>query len=108
MLSPLQVNCKFRKRDKKVMDFKIFATVFATVFIAEIGDKTQIATFLYAADSRNSALTVFVAAAIALMLASGIGVIAGSYLSQYINQKYLSWAAGIGFILVGIWTILRA
>ncbi|MCI0491153.1 MAG: TMEM165/GDT1 family protein [Blastocatellia bacterium] len=90
------------------MDFKLFATVFATVFIAEVGDKTQIATFLYAADSRNPALTVFVAAAIALILASGIGVIAGSYLSQYVNPKYLSWAAGIGFILVGIWTILRA
>jgi putative Ca2+/H+ antiporter (TMEM165/GDT1 family) len=89
------------------MDLKIFLTVFATVFVAELGDKTQLATFLYAADARTPKLTVFVAAAAALVLTSALGVLVGTVVSQSVNPRYLSWVAGIGFIGVGIWTILR-
>lgn len=90
------------------MDLKLLLTVFGTVFLAELGDKTQLATFLYAADRANSRLTVFVGAGLALLLATAIGVLAGALVSKAVNPKYLSYAAGAGFILVGIWTIARA
>ena len=90
------------------MDLKLLLTVFSTVFIAELGDKTQFATLLYAAGPTNSKLTVFLGSALALVMASGIAVLAGSFFTQYINPKYLSWIAGLGFIGVGIWTITRA
>jgi putative Ca2+/H+ antiporter (TMEM165/GDT1 family) len=90
------------------MDFKVLLTVFATVFIAELGDKTQLATMLYAADRQVSKLTVFIGASLALIVASGMGVLAGAMISQYVNERILHYVAGAGFILVGIWTITRA
>ncbi len=90
------------------MHVKIFATVFATVFLAELGDKTQLATLLYAAQEQNPKLTVFLAAASALVLTSALGVLAGSFVSQHLDPRKLSWLAGAGFILIGIWTIARA
>ena len=90
------------------MDVKLLLTVFSTIFIAELGDKTQIATLLYASGSTNSKLTVFFGSACALVAASGIAVLVGSFLAQSINFKYLSWVAGLGFIFIGIWTIIKA
>ena len=90
------------------MDWKIFGTAFVTLFLAELGDKTQLATMLYAADREVSKLTVFLGASLALILASGIGVIAGSLLSEYISEKVLQYIAGAGFIVIGIWTLVRA
>lgn len=90
------------------MDIKIFLTVFATVFLAEIGDKTQLATMLFAADKDVSKVTVFLAASAALILASAIGVLAGTVLSNYIEPKTLSYIAGIGFIIIGAFTIYHA
>lgn len=90
------------------MDLKLFATVFSTIFIAELGDKTQFATLLYAADAAHSKLTVFLASAGALILTSALGVLAGALIAQYVNPKVLSWIAGSGFIAVGLWTIMRA
>ncbi len=90
------------------MDLRLFATVFSTIFVAELGDKTQLATFLYAADAHNPKLTVFAASAAALVLTSALGVIAGAFISQHVSPKALSWVAGAGFIAVGIWTIARA
>ena len=90
------------------MDWRIFATVFGTVFLAELGDKTQLATVLFASRSTTSLWTVFAAAAAALVLTSAIGVAAGALVSQYVNVKYLSYAAGIGFIAIGAWTLVQA
>ncbi len=90
------------------MDLKLFATVFFTIFIAELGDKTQIATLLYAADVQNPRLTVFLASAIALVMTSAIGVLAGGLLANHVSSRLLSWIAGIGFIVIGTWTIARA
>lgn len=90
------------------MNLTLFATVFATIFLAELGDKTQLATLLYAADARNSKLTVLAGAATALILTSAIGVVAGSFVSRHVGPATLSWVAGAGFIAIGIWTILRA
>ena len=89
------------------MDYKLFATIFLTVFIAELGDKTQLATLLFAADREVSKWMVFAAASLALIVASAIGVMAGHWLSQHIDEKQLSNIAGIGFIAIGIWTLWR-
>ena len=90
------------------MELKIFLTVMTTVFIAELGDKTQLATMLFAADKEVSKLTVFLAASLALILASAIGVLAGSVLSEYINEKYLHYIAGAGFLIIGGYTLATA
>lgn len=90
------------------MEWKIFLTVLGTVFIAELGDKTQLATMLFAADREVSKLMVFVAASLALILASAIGVVAGSLMSEFINEKILHYVAGIGFIAIGAWTLFTA
>lgn len=90
------------------MDLKLLATVFATIFVAEVGDKTQLATLLYAADARNAKLTVFVGSAAALVLASLVGVLAGTFVSRHVSPATLSWVAGLGFIAIGVWTIARA
>ena len=90
------------------MDIKLFFTIFATVFLAELGDKTQLATMLYAADAENPRLTVFLAAALALVVSAALGVVAGSIVSQYLSRRILSWIAGAGFVAIGVWTIGRA
>ena len=90
------------------MDWKVFATVFGTVFLAELGDKTQLATLLFASRSNVSLWTIFFAASAALVLTSAIGVAAGSVVSQYVNPRYLSYAAGMGFIVIGGWTLYQA
>ena len=90
------------------MDLKILTTVFTSVFIAVLGDKTQLATMLFAADKDGSKLTVFVGAALALVLTSAIGVAAGSIVSQYVSEKTLQYVAGVGFIGIGLWTLFKA
>jgi putative Ca2+/H+ antiporter (TMEM165/GDT1 family) len=90
------------------MDWKIFITIFASVFIAELGDKTQLATMLFAADKAVSKYTVFIAASAALVVASALGVLAGSLLSEYINERYLHYIAGTGFIAIGVFTLYNA
>ncbi len=90
------------------MEWKIFFTIFGAVFIAELGDKTQLATMLFAADKEVSKYTVFLAASAALIVASAIGVLAGSLLSEYISEKLLHYVAGIGFIAIGAYTLYQA
>lgn len=90
------------------MEYKVLLTVFIAVFIAELGDKTQLATMLFAADKEVSKLTVFAGASLALILASAIGVLAGGLIAQYISEKQLNYIAGIGFIGIGVWTLVRA
>lgn len=90
------------------MEWKIFLTVFTTVFIAELGDKTQLATMLFATDREVGKMTIFLAASAALIVASAIGVLAGSLLSEYINEKVLHYIAGLGFIVIGAFTLYNA
>ncbi len=90
------------------MDYKILLTVFATVFIAELGDKTQLATMLFAADKEVSKWVVFMGASLALVATSALGVLAGGVLSEYIGEKQLRYIAGAGFIVIGIWTLMKA
>ena len=88
------------------MDSRLFATIFVSVFVAELGDKTQLATLLYAANASHPKLTVFAASAGALVLASGLGVLGGSLISEHVEPRLVRWVAGLGFIAVGIWVLL--
>jgi putative Ca2+/H+ antiporter (TMEM165/GDT1 family) len=90
------------------MDIKVLFTVFMSVFVAELGDKTQLATLLFASEQKVSKLTVFLGASLALIVASGIGVLAGGFITQHVSGKYLSYLAGTGFIVIGVWTLIKA
>jgi len=86
---------------------KIFATVFFSVFLAELGDKTQLATLIYAANYKHAIFIVFIASALALTLTSAIGVFAGSLLAKYISEKTIQLSGGILFIIIGILIIFK-
>ena len=90
------------------MDLKLLATVFGTVFLAELGDKTQLAILLFASRAGTSLLGVFLAASLALVAATALGVLAGAAIASHVQPRYFSYVAGVGFILIGIWTIWRA
>lgn len=89
------------------MDYKVIFTVFATVFMAELGDKTQLATMLFAGDKEHSKLLIFLGASLALIATSAIAVFAGDVISRFISEKQLTFIAGTGFIVIGIWTLLK-
>ncbi|MEM7282286.1 MAG: TMEM165/GDT1 family protein [Pseudomonadota bacterium] len=89
------------------MEWKAFLVVFGTVFVAELGDKTQLATLLFATDSSVNRWIVFVGASLALIAASALGVLAGTAIAQYVSERMLHTVAGVGFIAIGIWTLLR-
>jgi putative Ca2+/H+ antiporter (TMEM165/GDT1 family) len=82
--------------------------IFVTVFLAELGDKTQLATLLFAADQTTNRVGVFVASAAALVLSSLIAVLVGSQLSAYVAPRLLKFIAGLGFIVIGIWALMDA
>ena len=83
-------------------------SVFITVLIAEIGDKTQIATMLFSTNSEVSRLGVFLAASAALVTYTALAVIAGDLIVRVVAPSLLKTLAGIGFIAVGIWTLLSS
>jgi putative Ca2+/H+ antiporter (TMEM165/GDT1 family) len=83
-------------------------TIFVSVFIAELGDKTQIATMLFAAGSGPGKAAVFFAAASALVISTLLAVFAGDLITRFISPPTLKIAAGSGFILVGVWTLISA
>jgi len=90
------------------MNLQLFATVFGSVFLAELGDKTQLATLLFASGADNPKWTVFFAAASALVVTSAIGVLAGAAVSSYVSPRALRWVAGVGFLAIGVLTLSRA
>lgn len=80
-------------------------SMFFSVLLAEMGDKTQIATLLFAAASRHHPLLIFAAAAGALCLSSAVAVVIGQAAGHYLTQLPLKLIAGTGFILLGLWTL---
>jgi len=90
------------------MDVRLLVTVFATVFLAELGDKTQLSTVMYAAIPDASRLSVFLGSALALVVSSAIGVVAGALVGSWLNPALITRLAGLGFIVVGVWTLTKA
>jgi putative Ca2+/H+ antiporter (TMEM165/GDT1 family) len=82
------------------------AVIFVTVFLAELGDKTQLATLLFASNQNApSPWLVFAGAAGALVLSTAIAVALGTAAERYLTIVPLKLIAGIGFIVIGIWTV---
>lgn len=80
-------------------------SIFVAVFLAELGDKTQLATVLFATDKELSPFVVFLAAAGALTLSTALAVALGTWGAKYLEVIPLKLIAGIGFILIGSWTV---
>lgn len=89
------------------MDWKLFVSTFFAVFIAEMGDKTQVAT-LSLAGSSTSRLTVFGASATALVLTSAIAVLAGEAVARVVPPIWIKRAAGVIFLVLGVIYIATA
>lgn len=87
------------------MDFKVLLTTFGMIFLAELGDKTQLATLAFSAEGK-SRLAVFIGSAGALVLTSLIAVILGAAVSRVIPPNYIKTGAGALFIILGLWMIL--
>lgn len=87
------------------MDWKIFGTAFITLFLAELGDKTQLAVITMAAGT-ESKVAVFLGGATALVLVTLIGVLAGSVLSQYVPTEWLHRIVAVAFIVIGALMLL--
>ena len=83
------------------MDWKVLGTAFVTLFLAELGDKTQLAVITMTANT-ESKVAVFVGASLALVLVSLLGVLFGGILSQYIPTEWLQRIVAVAFIVIGI------
>ncbi|HXG62705.1 MAG TPA: TMEM165/GDT1 family protein [Planctomycetota bacterium] len=89
------------------MDWKLFAVTFVSIFAAEIGDKTQLATMAFSAESKRPWL-VFAAASLALVAAAGAGAALGGALPRWIPEAWIRRGAAALFVAVGIWMFLSA
>ena len=87
------------------MDWKLLASTFLTIFLAELGDKTQLATLTLAA-SGSSRWIVFAGAALALVATSAIAVLAGEGLARLVPPHYLRRGAGVAFVLLGLFFLI--
>ena len=86
------------------MDWKLALTTFAAVFLAELGDKTQLATLSFAAEG-HSRWAVFVGSAVALVTTSAIAVLAGGALARVIPPTVLTRLAAFAFVAIGVWLL---
>ncbi|PHQ58966.1 MAG: hypothetical protein COB56_09405 [Robiginitomaculum sp.] len=80
-------------------------TIFLSVFLAELGDKTQLASIMFASDKNNNPYMVFFAASSALVASTFIAVLLGSAAEKWLAVFPLKLIAGIGFVAIGFWTI---
>ena len=83
-----------------------FVAVFMSVFLAELGDKTQLATLLFASDGNRDKWLVFLAAATALTASTALAVLLGAAAERWLTMLPLKLIAGLGFIAIGLWMIL--
>lgn len=88
------------------MDWSVFSATFITIFIAEIGDKTQFAA-MAAASQTKSTIAVLLATVLALAFAGTLGVAGGTFLSKYIDPLKMKYISGSAFIVMGIWILLK-
>ncbi|HJT68117.1 MAG TPA: TMEM165/GDT1 family protein [Pyrinomonadaceae bacterium] len=83
------------------MDFRVLLTTFGIIFLAEMGDKTQLAAMTMAAQTKKP-WAVFVGASLALAAVSGLGVIVGGLIGDYVPLEWVKRVAAIAFILIGV------
>lgn len=86
------------------MDLKVFFTAFSMIFLAELGDKTQLAALSFAAESK-APLSVFIGSSAALILSSLLAVALGGTLARLVPANYIKIGAGMLFIVLGLWMV---
>jgi putative Ca2+/H+ antiporter (TMEM165/GDT1 family) len=84
------------------VDWKIFLTTFGTIFLAELGDKTQLAAIMMTSKTKLP-LSVFMGATLALCLVTLVGVLLGEGLTAIIPQNILKKVAALAFVAIGLW-----
>ena len=87
------------------MDWRVFITTFGVIFLAEMGDKTQLAAMTMSAETKKP-LAVFIGAALALACVSAIGVLVGGVLGHYVPLIWVKRAAAVAFIVIGVLILL--
>ena len=87
------------------MDWRVLVTTFGAIFLAEMGDKTQLAAMTLAAETKNP-WAVFVGASVAIVCVSGLGVLVGGLLGQYLPLDWIKRVAAVAFILIGVLMLL--
>jgi putative Ca2+/H+ antiporter (TMEM165/GDT1 family) len=85
---------------------RAYLAVFVSVFVAELGDKTQLATMLFATNPEITRVGVFVAAASALVASTALAVFIGAATAHLVAPQHLRLVAGAGFVLIGVWLLL--
>lgn len=89
------------------MDWKLAAVAFGTLFIAELGDKTQLAVFSLAAENR-SPWPVFVGASAALVVVTFLGAFLGGFITKFLPPNTLQLVAGLLFVAIGVFALVEA
>ena len=87
------------------MDFRVLLTTFGVIFLAEMGDKTQLAAMTMAAQTKKP-WAVFIASALALAAVSALGVLVGSVIGDYVPLNWVKRTAAAAFILIGVLMLL--
>ena len=88
------------------MDWKLFFSTFVTIFLAELGDKTQFAA-IAASSSTTSVKEVLLAVVLALSFAGVLGVLVGQVMSHLVSPVVMKYVSGSLFIVVGFWVIFK-
>jgi len=83
------------------MDFRVLLTTFGVIFLAEMGDKTQLAAMTMAAQSKKP-WAVFIGASVALAAVSALGIIVGSVIGDYVPLEWVKRFAAVAFIVIGV------
>jgi putative Ca2+/H+ antiporter (TMEM165/GDT1 family) len=83
------------------MDWKLLFSTFATIFVAELGDKTQLACVLTASESRNP-WVVFAGSSLALIATSLLGVIFAEFICNFVSPDIIKKVAAVAFVLMGV------
>ena len=87
------------------MDWKVVLTTFGMIFLAEMGDKTQLAAMTMAAQTKKP-FAVLIGASLALACVSALGVVVGAALSHYVPLEWIKRVAAVAFIVIGVLILL--
>lgn len=88
------------------MNWQLFATTFVTIFLAELGDKTQFAAVAASAQT-ESVREVLLAVVLALSFAGALGVLAGRTIAQFLDPDAMRYFSGTLFLVVGAWILFK-
>lgn len=89
------------------INLQVLGSAFLMIFLAELGDKTQLSTFAFASQSK-SPLSVFLGASLALVLSSLIGVALGGLVGRFVPERVMKFLAAAVFLGFGAWTLVEA